>query len=804
MFNYYFKIAWRNLRKNTLYSSIKIGGLAVGIAACLLIALYIHDEMNADSHYKNRNRIFRVVAVNTNKGITVKFTFLPPPVAKALQEDYPEVEKAGRYLESELFGAGGNQIRRIDHKENVYEDKIVYFDQELLDILEIPMVYGNPLHALDQPNTMVISKKKADKYFPGENPVGKTMIINNDLHRIYKIGGVMPDFPATSHIQYDFLLTLKDFRGTAFNWMNYNYHTYVLLRPETNAEQLEKKLSDITHKYFLPSVRASGDAAFEKILEKLGFKLQPVQDIHLRSADISDGLLHGDIRFIWSFGGIAVFILLIACINFINLSTAKSANRAKEVGVRKVAGSHGRDLIKQFMTEAFLISFLSCISGIFLAMLFLPYFNLLSAKSLVIPWAAWWFFPILLLTIFMVGMLAGIYPSFYLSSFKPISVLKGNLSMGSKNSGIRSFLVIFQFAISLILIVATLVVYRQMEYIFHKNVGFDKAQVLLLHGANTMGDKITAFKKELLDLPQVQHVSISDYLPVRGTKRNGNTFYETGKFGQDVRASGQIWLVDHDYIKTLGIKLIEGRDFSVGKASEEQSVIINQKMTKKLGLETPIGARISNGMIWTVIGVVEDFHFESCKEEIQPICLVLGNSPNIVSVKLKTPDISGSVNSITKTWKEFSPDQPIRYTFLDENFARMYEDIQRMARIFTSFSVLAVFIACLGLFALSAFMIEQRKKEIGIRLVLGSSLGNIFRLLTKDFIQLVLVSLTIAMPVAWYLMQKWLQDYTYRTKLSWDIFFIAGMIAVFIALLTISYQSLRAALIKPVDSLKSE
>jgi putative ABC transport system permease protein len=807
MFKNYLKIARRNIEKNKMYSSIKIGGLAVGIAACLLIALYIIDEISYDKHYKNVDRIYRVIVHEQYKGENEKYVWFPAAMAKALKDDYPEVEKAGRYLSSELFGAGGNQIRRTDQKVNTYEEGITYFDQELLDILEIPMVYGDAKQALNQPNTMVISKQKADKYFPGENPVGKTMIINNNDFRTYKIGGVMKDFPTTSHLKFDFLLSLKGMEfgdGEQSNWSNYNYPTYVLLKSGINVARLEKKLSNITKKYFLAAAKGRGDTNPERVLNELSFELQPVQDIHLKSAGISDAHPNGDIRFVWLFGGIAAFILIIACINFINLSTAKSANRAKEVGVRKVVGSHRRDLVKQFLTEAFLISFISFILGIGLAILFLPYFNLLSDKSLVIPFTQWWLLPAFILMIIIVAMLAGVYPSFYLSSFKPISVLKGNLSLGSKNAGMRGILVVFQFTISLILIVSTLVIYRQMEYILNKKVGYDKEQVLLLHGTNTMGDKIQTFKEELLALPEVKHVSVSDYLPVNGTKRNGNAFNEEGKFGEDAQVGGQFWRVDHDYLKTLGIKLIEGRDFSKEKVSDGQAAIINKQMVKKLGLEHPIGTRINNGSVWTVIGVVEDFHFESFKEEIYPLCLALGNSPNIISVKVKASDMAGSIKAISKVWKEFSPDQPIRYTFMDENFKMMYEDVQRMARIFTSFAILAVVIACLGLFALSAFMIEQRKKEIGIRLVLGSSLGNIFRLLTKDFIQLVLVSLTISMPVGWYFMQKWLEDYSYRTKISWDIFLIAGIVAIFIALLTISYQSVKAALIKPVESLKSE
>ena len=807
MFQNYFKIGWRNLSNQRMYSSIKIGGFALGIAACFLIALFIRDELTYDSQYPDANRICRVIMSYSYNGEEGRDVWFQAPFSRALKEDYPEIEITGRYNSSELFGAGSNEIRRSDKLENTFEEGFTYADQELLDILRIPMIYGNPAHALDEPNTIVITKRKADKYFPGEDPVGKTFVVNDDVAKPFKIGGVIEDFPPTSHLQFDFLMTLKGVEfwpGEQSFWGATNYPTYILLRPGANPDELAKKLSGIIEKYMLPFWIKDGVADAKTIAKSCHFELQSIRNIHLRSAGIQDGLSHGDIRFIWLFGAIAAFILVIACINFINLSTAKSANRAKEVGLRKTIGSYRSNIINQFLTESLMFSFLSFGLGILLAWLLLPYFNLLSTKSLIFPWKEWPLFPVLAAAAIVVGILAGLYPSFYLSGFKPIDVLKGNLRRGSKSATTRSTLVIFQFTTSIVLIIATFIIYRQVEYILNKKVGFEKDQVLLIQGTHTLGNQVKAFKNELLQLSQIKNATISDYLPIKGTKRNGNGFYNEGKNKEDKSVNTQIWRVDQDYIKTMGMNLLAGRDFSEEIKSDTQAVIINQKMAKELGLKEPIGKRIMNWQVYTIIGVVENFHFESLREEIRSLCLVLGNSPSIVSVKVNAADISNTIQSIGAVWQKFAPHQPIRYAFLNESYARMYEDVQRMGRIFTTFALLAIIVACLGLFALSAFMVEQRGREISIRLVMGASIRSIFNLLTINFVKLVLISIVIAVPIAWYMMNKWLEDFTYKTEITWDVFVLAGVMALLIAIGTISYQSIRAGFMDPVQSLKSE
>ncbi len=802
----YLAVALRTLAKYRLYSAIKIGGFAAGIAACLLIALYIGHELSYDGHYAQGDRIYRVLrrtALRGEAGVGVHF---PAPLAKTLQAEYPALEKTGHY--NAAFETKNNQIRRSDQLESLHEEGFVHVNQELLDILELPFLAGNPHKALAEPGTLVITQRKARKYFPKEDPIGKVFILNNDPKRQYRVTGVISDFPSTSHLQFDFLMSLagKEFwPGEQTNWRTSNYINYVRVRPGTDIARLEKQFLATVRKYFMPYAAGEGANA-EEIgwLESFRFELQPVRDIYLNRVEVQDDLPHGDLRYIWLFGSVAVFILLIASINFINLSTARSANRAKEVGIRKVIGSRRGSLIGQFLTESLLYSFFSFAAGLLLAALLLPFFNGLVGKSLTFPWQAWWLLPLLVVGAGIVGLLAGLYPAFYLSAFQPIRVLKGNVSRGSKAASTRSVLVVFQFSVSVVLILGTLVIERQMHYILNKKLGFDKEQVLLLEGTHTLNEKIIPFKQQLLGLPQVRHVSVSNYLPLAGRKRDNGPMWTQGMADAE-KVSSQHWNVDYDYLETMGLKLVQGRDFSVRMPTDSGAVIINQSLARDLGLKNPLGEQIFNWRGgWTVIGVVEDFHFESLKEKIQPMGLFLGHSNNTLLVKVQATDMTATLEAVTRVWKQFSPHQPIRYAFLDQQYAAMYADVARTGSIFSSFALLAIVVACLGLFALSAFMIEQRGKEISIRKVLGASLGQLVGLLTLNFVKLVLIAFAIAIPFAWYLMREWLADFVYRIPLTWELFGLAGLSAVLVALLTIGYQSLKAALANPVHHLKSE
>ncbi len=811
MFRNYLLIAIRLLVKQKMYSAIKIGGFALSIAACLLISLFIKNELSYDRHIKNSDRVFRLVGEIKRQGVANKGVSFQAPMAKVLLSDFPDVEKSGRIMPNTLFGgAGSNQLKKEGFNENTFEAGFCFADQSIVDILDIPIVRGDKEHALTEPHSMVISKSIADKYYPNEDPVGKIVYLNNKMKTPIKISAVMADFPEASHLQYRFLLSLAGvsfWTGEQDTWQASNYGVYLQLRPGVDVKKLEQKITaTVLDKYVVPSMKEAGSTDIQNVLSSAQLLLQPVTDIHLKSYDIRETFnKHGDMRFVLLFGSIACFILVIACINFVNLSTAKSANRAKEVGLRKVVGSVRSSLIQQFLTESFVFSLLSLASGILLAWLLLPYFNELAAKSLTIPWNEWWFIPAMIAAAIVIGFIAGLYPSFYLSAFKPIDVLKGQVSRGSKSSVLRNGLVVFQFTTSIILIIGTFVIYHQMQYILNKKLGFDKEQVLMVEGANTLGKEVQQFKAELLKLSQVKSVSVSDYLPVEGTKRNGNGFWKEGKVTTESAVNGQFWVVDEDYFKTMGIKLVAGRNFSPQMASDSQAVVINQMLANKLNLKAPVGSKITNGgAVYNIIGVVEDFHFQSFRSNIEALCMQLGSSPSVISIKMNPGNISTVVASVSALWQQFRPGQPIRYSFLDESFAAMYADVERMGRIFTSFTLLAIIIACLGLFALSAFMAEQRRKEISIHKILGASVGQVSTLLSKDFLKLVVIAFVIASPIAWWAMSKWLQDFVYRVNISWWIFLMAGIVAVMIALLSVSFQALRAAVANPVKSLRTE
>jgi putative ABC transport system permease protein len=809
MLENYLKIAWRNLLRQKMYSIIKIGGFAVGIAACMIIALYVQQELTYDQHYKDQDRIFRVVRANTFKGERSHNVHFPAPFAQALREDFMEFEKVGRFNFTPFFGAGENEIRRIDAQESTHEEGFVYMDQALLDIIQPDFISGSPTRALASPNTIVLTKSKAQKFFPYEDPLGKIFILNNDEKRLYTVTGVIDDAPVTSHLQYDFIMTLsgKEFYdGEQSNWSNSNYPTYVKLLPGVDLLSMQKKLSSVIEKYFLPEAIKNGEPSAIEWTKSLSFELQPLDEVYLNLDNIGDGLPHGDVRYISLFSGIALFILIIACINFINLSTARSASRAKEVGLRKVVGSMKRNLIGQFLTESIVLSIISFVAGLLLTATALRYFSFLFGKSLSFPLQSWWVLPLLAGCAVCIGLIAGLYPALYLSSFKPSEVLKGNKSLGVKYSGLRSSLVIFQFTVSIVLIVGTLIIGKQMDFMLNKKLGFDKEQVLLLQGTHTLNDKITTFKEELLRVPGVRSATISGYLPGEGAKRNQNQFSIEGEpriMEQTVGA--QRWEIDHDYVKTMGLQLLEGRDFSAEIASDSQAFIVNRSMARALNLKNAIGTVITNGYFkLPIIGVIDDFHSESLKEKIEPLCLQIGRSSSTIAAKINTADMPSLISDVSRVWKKFSVNQPIRYTFLDQTYARMYDDVQRMGNIFSSFAVLAIVVASLGLFGLSTFMIEQRNKEISIRLILGASLNNILRLVTLNYIKLVLIAIVLATPLSIFFMQEWLKEFAYRIDITWQFFAAAGIISLSIALITISYQSIRAALTNPVNSLREQ
>ncbi|WP_228084969.1 ABC transporter permease [Mucilaginibacter sp. JRF] len=798
------------MQKQKMYAAINIGGFAIGIAACILISIYIRNETSYDQTNRNKENVYRVLGKMTMAGTTFYGTSFQPPMSKALLSDFPQVKKAGRIMHNRLFGGTENQIRRTDQVNNNYEAGFCFADSSTLDILDIPMVYGSNITALKAPNTVVICKSLADKYFPKQNPIGKTLIFNNNTQKPLTIGGVMQDFPANSHMQFRGFISLSGlgfWDGEQESWYSSNYGIYLQMNPGVDIDAFSKKMSDhILDEYVIPSMKQNGQANTAEVRKNAHLILQPLTDIYLKSYNIEeDHIKHGDARFIWLFAGIAGFILILACINFLNLSTARSANRAREVGVRKVIGSTRANLIRQFLTESLLYSFFSFVLGVVLAASALPVFNNVAGTQLALPWMEWWLLPALISSAIVIGLIAGIYPAFYLSYFKPATTLKGSISMGTRNSGLRSGLVIFQFTVSIVLIIGTAVIFKQMQYILNSKIGFDKEQVVTIEGADALGPQTAAFKAELLNLPFVKNVTVSDFLPINSTKRNGNSFYNEGREKQDAPIRSQHWVIDENYLATLGIKLSDGRNFRTDMPTDSQATIVNRSMVKQLGLKNPLGKVITNGYEHlTIIGVVDDFYYESLKQQVEPLVMILGNSNSMVSVKLKSSDMRAAIAAINSTWKQFQPHQTMRYDFLDQSYAAMYSDVKSTQYIFTGFSVLAIVVACLGLFALAAFMAEQRSKEVSIRKVLGASVTNLFALLTGNFLKLVLISLVIAIPIGWLAMNKWLEDYVYRIQLSWDIFAISGIIVIIIALVTVCWQAVSAALVNPIKNLRSE
>ncbi|GAB3175604.1 ABC transporter permease [Telluribacter humicola] len=810
MLKNYLKIAWRSIARNKVFSFINVTGLSLGVAACLLIALYIFHETSYDKQVPNAENIYRLYFSFPIDGKEKKAAFTSANLASTLLSDFEEVEKAGRLLDNPLFyGAGSNEIKIEGESMQHHEEGFAYADQSILDIFQLPMVEGDPTSALAAPRTVVISEKKAKKYFKDASPIGKSIYLNGNDKDPFLITGVMRDLPSNSNLDYDFLITLKGVEfgeGEQTRWLQTNYFTYIQLKPETEATVVEKKISDIIlSRYLIPALQDFNASLAKTVEKEAAIYLQPLSDIHLYSSNIDDYHTRGDIRFVWLFGAVALFILLIACVNFVNLSTAQSANRAKEVGLRKVVGSQRGALVGQFLTESTLVTVIAFLFGIVLAALLLPFFNTLAGKELSFPSQVAWFVPAVLGSALFIGVLAGLYPAFYLSRFNPIEVLKGKLRRGSKSAGMRGGLVVFQFTVSIVLIVGTLIINKQMNYILTQKVGFERDKVIQLYGTNMLDDQVKTFKSELKQLPGVADASISDFLPIEGTKRNGNTFYNEGREKAEQGVTGQSWDVDEDYLSTLGMKLIDGRNFSKDRPADTQTTIINQTLAQKLGLAEPVGKRLSRyGELYEIIGVVEDFNFRTMQDKIEPLALFYGTSPTIISIKATTSDMPQLLKAVEAKWKEFAPGLAFRYQFMDQSYATMYESVQRVGRIFTSFAILAIFVACIGLYALSAFLVEQRSKEMSIRKVLGASMQSIFQLLTRHFLGLIVISLVVATPLAYFMMEKWLEDYVYRTDIEWWVFAAAGLMAILITLITISYHAAKSALMDPVKSLKSE
>jgi putative ABC transport system permease protein len=807
MLKNYIKTAFRSLRKNTGFTAINILGLSVGLATCLLIVFYVIDELSYDRFNKKADRIARVNFEIKFGGNNSKYAQSMAPLAQVLKSEFPAVEAAVR-----LQGRGGVHVKKDN--ENIQEDMMVYSDPGLFDVFTLPMINGNPATALVEPNSVVITESIAKKYFNSVDVVGKTLVLNDTQN--YKVTGVIKDIPKQSHFNYGFFLSMSsngDSKETT--WLSNNFNTYVLLKPGADFKKLNAQLPALMRKHInveLQSVIHLTMDEFEKAGNYFRMNLTPLTDIHLYSNRVGELGRNGSIQYVYILSAIALFILLIACVNFMNLSTARSSNRAREVGVRKVLGSPRSSLIAQFLIESILVTFISTLIAVVLAWVLLPLFNQMADKELAITVQSFiWLLPVMIAIALVIGGLAGFYPAFFLSAFQPVDVLKGKLSTGFKGGRLRSFLVVFQFSISIILIIGTLVIYNQLNYIQHKNLGYDRSQVLIVKNTGALGRQAKVFKQEIKQLPGVDNATMTGYLPT-ADYRNTSAVFQDPTLDQKRGILPQVWSIDEDYLSTLSIKMISGRNFSTELQTDSSAVIINETAARLMGLKSPLNNPIYRPMDnsgksikrFTIIGVIKDFNFSSLRDNISPVTLFLEEEHGALSIKVHTKNLPALLTQIESKWKALAPNQHFAYSFMDQDFDATYRSEQRVGKIFVVFTSLAIAIACLGLFGLAAYAAEQRTKEIGIRKVLGADVSVIVAMLTKDFIKLVFIAILISSPLAWFFMQKWLQGFAYRVNFQWWIVALAGAGALLIAFLTISFQSIKSALANPVKSLKSE
>ncbi len=813
MIKNYLKIAWRNLLKNKVFSVINIAGLAIGLACFLLISLYVLDELSFDKFYDNADRIYRISANIRFGGADLNYPLSSDMMGQVLKKDYPEVEEYVR-----IYNSNGSRLVKKGN-DFINEPNVCYADSTMFRMFNLPAITGDLKNALNEPNTVVVTEKIAKKYFgTTENAIGKSLETNDNKQTLYKITAVIKDIPHNSHFGFDFFFSMKNLDYHFGEYLSHNFHTYLLLRKGTDYHAFEnKQFADYINRYLLPELKQVMQINTLDDLNKSGNKLvyylTPLTRIHLYSALQYEFLPGGNIQYVYIFSAVALFILLLACINFMNLTTAKSANRAREVGIRKVLGSEKKELIAQFLTESVLMAVLSSVIAVAIAYLVLPLFNSIADKTMILQSLfSPVILPLLIALPFVVGLLAGSYPAFFLSAFKPIEVLKGKFKSGGKSGGLRGVLVVFQFTTSIILIIGTIVIYRQLHYIQTKNIGYDKSQVLIINEAYTLDKNVTSFKEEMLKVPGVEKATVSSFLPVNSS-RSDNVYSSSpimdSKNGFDMQA----WQVDYDYLPTLGMQLLKGRNFSKDFGGDSATVIINETTAHILGYDDPIGKRLygnpennnsTERVPYTIVGVVKNFNFESLKQTVGPLAMFLKPSTGLLSFKIQAANTTDIVKQAENKWKLMAPGKPFSYRFLDDSFSQMYSAEQRIGKIILIFSVLAILIACLGLFGLSIFIAEQRTKEIGIRKVLGANVGGIVQLLSKDFIKLVAIAFVIAAPLAWYCMTQWLKDFAYRIDISWWIFLLAGVLAIVIAIATVSFQAIKAALMNPVKSLRTE
>jgi putative ABC transport system permease protein len=812
MFRNNILVSLRNLWKSKGFTSINITGLAVGLATCMMILLFVSDELGYDRYNTKTGQIYRVDADIQFGGNRLILAVSPDPMGPTMKKELPQVEQYVRFR-----GFPGKFLVKKG-SQNFQENRVQFADSSLFDVFTLPLLQGDPKTALVDPGTVVLNETMALKYFNSVDIIGKSITINDTNN--YKVTGVMKDMPAQSHFAEDFFISMStNAESREGMWVLNNFNTYVVLKSGTDPHQFTRHLDDIVDKYLFPQVQqmlGTSKEAFVKGGNFANYSLTPLVDIHLHSNKTGEMGINSDIEYIYIFSGVAILILLIAGVNFMNLSTARSANRAKEVGVRKVLGSLRSSLIAQFLTESILVSLISLILAIALVTLFLPYFNHLSGKTISMDFFSRPGLQLSLLGLAVfIGLLAGAYPAFYLSSFKPIKVLKGVLSTGFKTGRLRSTLVVFQFSISIFLMVSTVVIFNQLKFIRSKDLGFNRDQVLILQNTDVLGSQYKAFRTECLSIHGVENVTSTAFLPTNQNRSQAPMFLDP-TLDQKTAISLQIWNIDEHYIPTLGMAITRGRNFSENYPTDSTGIIVNESTAKLMGYKDPLHKNLyiprdfqgpkslDNTLAFHVVGVVKDFNFNSLRQPVTPLVFLLGPTPNNIALRVHTADLPALVAQVRNLWGTMAPSQPFKNSFMDDDFNHIYDAEQRIGKIFINFAILAIFIACLGLFGLVTFAAEQRSREIGIRKVLGASVNNIVGLLSKDFLGLVVIAGLIAFPLAAWAMHHWLEDFAYRTSISWWVFGVVGLLALIIALATVSIQAYRAALVNPVESLKSE
>jgi len=801
----YIKIAFRNLLKHKFYTLINVMGLAVGLASCLLIFFWVQDELSNDSHYKHSDRIYRLYIDDHQGEVQANVQSMLVPLLKA---EFPEIEQAGRYRKygSALFSYGEKTYK---------EHAVAYADSTLMQVLGLNFLKGGA-EGLKEPNGIVISESAAEKIFGREEPIGKLLIMDQD--KSFLVNGIFQDLPENSHVNFSVFASIQSMDEPKYDsWSSFYSYVYVLLREGADPKAVEDKFPGIRRKYLGPLVEQWTGKSWDEILAgpnpDASYHLEAVRDIHLYSELDGPGSDHA-ITMVYVFSSIAIIILLIACINYTNLATARSVERSKEVGIRKVLGAYRGQLYGQFIAESFILSFLALLLALFFVELSLPVFNDLVNKSLSPNyWAKWDFIVMMIGLIVIVSLLAGSYPAFYLSTLQPFAALKGGQENGMKGGRFRNILVVFQFSVSIFLIVGTVVIYKQLIHLQRSDSGFEKEQVLALQDAYALGQNLHRFKEESSRHSLFKSVSNSGYIPVE------NPFTHVAENGYQVEGEERWQLlhdfvVDYDYLTTYSMEIAEGRFFSSDFATDSTAVVINEAAVRAYRLENPIGKRIRGGN-WTdpeikhadffpIIGVVKDFNFQSLKNKIDPMVMHLGDNRAMIAFRMQENAAAEAIAYLQQKWNKMAPGQPFNYTFLDDQFDRLYKKEAQTGKILATFSGLAIFIACLGLFALAGFTAEQRKKEIGIRKVLGSSVASIVILLSKDFGKLILIAFVIACPISWWVMNDWLEGFAYRTSIGVGVFVIAAGLSFVVAWLTMSYHAIKAATDDPVNSIRYE